>query len=137
MYLLQLLDLLARSEEVAKICSEEYSFDLDASHLKRIKLVYDFILQNFQRDMSVKEVAEKINLTEAAFFKFIKRNTKKTFTEIVNEFRINHATKLLMTTDMTVAEVCFNSGFNNVSYFNRKFKAITQQTPGGFKMKYR
>ena len=136
-HLLHLLDLLAKSVEVAPICSKEYSLELDATHLKRIKLVYDYILQNFRQEMSVREVAEQINLTEAAFFKFIKRHTKKTFTEIVNEFRVNHASKLLMATDMTVAEVCYDSGFNNVSYFNRKFKAITQQTPGTFKQKYK
>lgn len=135
--LFELLDLLAHAIDVDPICSEEYSLDLDATHLQRLKIVYEYIMQHYQNDISIADAAGAINLTEASFYKFIKRHTKKTFTQILNEFRINLATKHLMTTDMSISEVCFACGYNNLSYFNRTFKKIKGSTPGVFKRDYR
>lgn len=134
LHLLELLDTLAAAKDVKFICSEEYSMDLDTSNLERIKVVYQYILDNYRKDLKVKEMADLLNLTEAAFYKFIKRHTKKTFTQIINEFRINHASKLLISTEKTIAEICFESGFNNISFFNRKFKEYMRKTPKEFRL---
>lgn len=131
-HLFDLLNLLAETRDVTPICTEEYSLNLDATNLNRVKMVYDYILQNFREEIKVKTVADLLNLTEVGFYKFIRRHTKKSFIEIVNEFRINHAAKLLISGDKSVAEVCFACGYNNVSYFNRKFKAIIGKTPSEF-----
>jgi len=135
-HLFDLLNLLANTKDVHPICSEEYSLDLNATSLSRLKIVYDYIVVNYQKEVRIKEVAALINLTEAAFFKFIKKHTKKTYTQIINEFRINHASKPLMTTDLSIAEICFECGYNNVSYFNRKFKAVIGKTPSDFRVVY-
>ena len=136
LYLLELLQLLAETKEVGNICSEEYALDLNETQLGRIKIVYDHIMENFKEEVSIKKIADKLNMSEAAFYKFIKKQTKKTYTQIINEFRINNASKLLMTTEKTVSQICFESGYNNVSYFNRKFKEIMHQTPHAFKSHY-
>ncbi len=134
--LLELLQLLAEAAEVKNICSEEYALDLNEAQLGRIKIVYDHIMDNFAKEVSIKEVADKLNISEAGFYKFIRKQTKKTYTQIINEFRINYASKLLITTDKTISQICFDSGYNNISYFNRKFKEIMGQTPHGFKSHY-
>ena len=134
--LFELMHCLAESEDIKPICSEEYSFSLDATHLDRLKMVYDYIISNYQQEMRIKEVADNINLTEAAFFKFIKKHTQKTFTEIVNEIRINQASKLLMMTEMSITDICFECGYNNISYFNRKFKSIIGKSPREFRQEY-
>ncbi len=136
LYLLELLQLLAESKNVAMICSEEYALDFNVAQLGRIKIVYDHIMDNFMNEVRIKEIADKLNLSEAAFYKFIKKQTKKTYTQIINEFRINFATKLLMNTDKTISQICFECGYNNLSYFNRKFKEIMQQTPHSFRGNY-
>ena len=128
-YLLELLDLLSKAKDATPICSKEYSMDLNTTHLKRIKLVYNYIMDNYMHEIRTKELADLINMTEAGFYKFIKKHTKKTLNQIVNEFRINHASRLLMSTDKTVSQISFESGFNNISYFNRKFKEIIDKTP--------
>lgn len=93
-------------------------------------------LDNFKEEVRIKEISDKLNISEAAFYKFIKKHTKKTYTQIINEFRINHASKLLIDSEKTISQICFESGYNNVSYFNRKFKAILGQTPHDFRNKY-
>ena len=135
-HLFELLELLSKTQETKPICSEEYVLGFDESHLDRIKVVYDHIMDNFQKEVHIKEVADFLSLSEAAFFKFIKKHTKKTYTEIINEFRINHASKELISTDKTISQICFESGFNNISYFNRKFKRIMDMTPLEFRNQY-
>lgn len=134
--LLELLRLLAHTEDVKNICSTEYALSLNESQLDRIKIVYDHIMYNFRDDVSVKEISDKLNISEAGFYKLIKKQTKKTYTQIINEFRISHASKLLMNSDKSISQICFESGYNNISYFNRKFKEIMHQTPKAFKVKY-
>ena len=134
--LLELLQTLADSREVHPICSEEYALDFNAEQLGRIKVVYDHVMTHFQDEVSIKEVADKLNISEPAFYKFIKKETKKTYTQIINEFRIHHASRLLMTTDQNIAEICYASGYNNLSYFNRKFKQVMGQTPHHFRRAY-
>ncbi len=136
LHLLELLHLFAKSNDMKEICSEEYALDFEVEQFGRIKIVYDHIMDNFKNEVIIKEVADKLNISEAAFYKFIKKQTKKTYTQIINEFRINHASKLLMTSDKTIAQICFESGYNNLSYFNRKFKEIMHKTPHSFRSNY-
>lgn len=135
-HLLKLLHLLANSKEYKLICSREYSANLNLASLSRIKKVFDFIENNYERNITVEHAASLINLTESAFYKFIKKHTKKKFTQIVNEFRVNKASKLLINSEMTIAEICYNCGYNNLSYFNRKFKEIIGERPSQFRSKY-
>ena len=78
LHLLELLQLLADTNEVETICSEEFALDLNETQLGRIKIVYDHVMENFKKEVSIKEVADKLNISEAAFYKFIKKQTKKT-----------------------------------------------------------
>ena len=136
LYLLELLQVLASANDVDRICSEEYALGFNEAQLGRIKIVYDHIMENFRTEVSIKEIADKLNISEAAFYKFIKKQTKKTYTQIINEFRVNYASKLLMASDKTIAQIGFESGYNNISYFNRKFKEIMNQTPHNFRSHY-
>lgn len=135
---LKLLNLLANSLDFKQICSKEYSASINIDKLTRMKTVFDYIQENYtKKDISVKSVANLINLTESAFYKFIKKHTKKKFTQIINEFRVNHASKLLIESELTIAEICYASGYNNLSYFNRKFKEVLGENPSDFRNKYK
>jgi len=135
--LLALLHLLSQNLHRVPICSSSYSANLNIKQLSRIKTVFNYIEENYKDpSIDLQHAAEKINLTESAFYKFIKKHTKKKFTHIVNEYRVSHATKLLMESELTVAQIGYQCGFNNLSYFNRKFKEIMTVTPSVFRKKY-
>lgn len=134
--LLQLLSILAISDEYEIICSKNYSTTLNMDQLSRVKTIFEFIENNYRTDISIPEVARSLNLSESAFYKFIRKHTKKKFTQIVNEYRINHATKLLIETELTISQICYQCGYNNLSYFNRKFREITEIRPHEFRAKY-
>ncbi len=135
--LLKLLHILSEGEERRQICSREYSMSLNINQLTRMKAVFEYIELNYKKDISIKNVADLISLTESAFYKFIKKHTKKKFTQIINEFRINHASKLLIESEFTIREICYQCGYNNLSYFNRKFKDIMEESPRVFRDKYK
>ena len=62
-----------------------------------------------------------------------KKVTGKTFTHFVNEYRLVHASKLLADTSLSITDVCFESGFNNFSHFNKQFKEFTGKSPSDYR----
>ena len=94
----------------------------------RLNKVIEFTFKEFQRTITLKEVAALANLTPEAFCKYFKTRTRKTYINFLNEIRINHACRLL-TDDRTIADICYDCGFTNLSNFNRTFKKIKKLSP--------
>ena len=86
-------------------------------------------MKNFEREISLEEVAEIANMTPNAFCRFFKLRTRKTFSDFLNDVRIGHACRMLQNNEKSVLEICFSSGFNNVSNFNRQFKRRMKMSP--------
>jgi AraC-like DNA-binding protein len=131
--LITILDTIAMSKEVKLLSSKIYTSFSPHEDTTRIDKVFEMILQNYTQHISLARVAEKVNMSISAFCKFHKKRTGKTFSQTLNEIRIGHACKLFIDTEMTVAEVAFESGFNNLSYFHRNFKKITGFAPFAYK----
>ena len=75
-------------------------------------------------------------MNTSAFCKFFKNRTGKTFSHILNEIRIGHACKLFIEEGLSVSQVCYSCGYNSLSYFNRKFKAITKYSPMEYRKRF-
>lgn len=133
---LSILHLLSLSKEY-KTLSNHGSVSIQAKDSERINTIYEYVMKNFKHPISVEDVAEKVFMAPATFCRYFKKRTRKTFTHFLNEIRIGHACKLLIEKDVSIAEICFASGYNNISYFNRQFKAIKKITPQSFKHQYR
>lgn len=130
--LLEVLKLLNKTVDY-RILSN-YTMDVDVQEVDGVRLnnVIQFTLSQFHRPIELEEVASVANMSSSAFCRFFKLRTRKTYTEFLNEVRINKACNHLAEKDATVFEVCYKVGFNNLSYFNRKFKRITGHTPSTF-----
>lgn len=132
--LLELLDGIAelQEEDVTALSLNTHntydSVDRQKSFSK-LDAVYRFVLENFKENVTSKKAASLAYLNEAAFCRYFKRQTKKTFSQFVNQVRIVHATSLLLDKNLNVGDVCYQCGFNSISYFNRQFKYITGQSP--------
>lgn len=127
---LEILQILFESkdhEHLASVGFKSYSFS--PGDAKKIDLVYQFVLRNFQRDVRLSEVAALVNMSPSAFSRFFRLRTKLSFSRFLNDVRIGHACKLLQTEELTIAEVCYQSGYNNLANFNKFFKLITAFTP--------
>ena len=137
LHFLSLLDLLANDKEIRYLSSydEESRGNLKMSN--RMEKVYAFILSNYTNpDISQAELAKDLNMTSSSFCKFVKSMTRKTFYDLILEARISLASRLLVNSDKYVSEICYLSGFNNVSNFNRIFKRIMEKSPQEYRKTY-
>jgi AraC-like DNA-binding protein len=100
---------------------------------RRIDKAYEFMNANFHKPIALKDLAKLVNMTEVSFSRFIKKRTGNTFIDSLNEIRLGHATRMLIETTHSVAEISYNCGFNNISNFNRFFKKKKHCTPKEFR----
>lgn len=135
-HFLTILNTIISSGEYTTISSQPF-VGSHAHDSERINIIYEHVMKNFKKNISIDEVAEKVHMCPATFCRFFKKRTRKTFTYFLNELRIGHACKLMIEKDLSMAEVCYASGYNNISYFNRQFKAIKNTTPQSYKHQYR
>jgi AraC-like DNA-binding protein len=130
--LLTILQTIARCRQIKTVCSKGLHYAFNPSETDRLNTIYQYILTNFSKEITLEEIAQLANISPHSFCRYFKSRIKKTFSRFLLEVRIGHAGKLLAETNKTVAE----SGFNNFSNFNRHFKAITQKTPLEYRKQY-
>ena len=94
--------------------------------------VYEYIFKNFNHNISLKNVAEVANMNKSAFSRLFKKVNNKPYSKYLNEIRIGYACKLLIENKYNITFICYESGFNNISNFNRQFKNITSMTPSEY-----
>jgi AraC-like DNA-binding protein len=111
------------------LTTEGYSFSPTESKCTRINKVYEYTLENYSEDIRQKDVAGKIGMTDSAFSHFFKKHTNLNYSQFLINIRLGHASKLLIETSLTIAEICYMTGFRNISNFNRRFRDHYRTTP--------
>jgi len=127
--LLDILHHLSIAHDYSYLSSPGFVHELSMDESTRMSKVYDYIFDNFKRDLSLNEVASVAYLSPSAFCRYFKKFTRKTLSEFLIDLRIGYACKLLQNNNMGISQVSMDAGFNSVSYFNRKFKALKGETP--------
>jgi AraC-like DNA-binding protein len=127
--LLDILHIISQSTEQKLLSSIGFQNSFNLHDAERINKVFSYILKNFTEEVSLKEAADQAHMITSAFCKFFKKRTGKTFSHVLNEIRIGHACKLFIEQGLSVSDVCYSSGYNSLSYFNRQFKANTKYSP--------
>ena len=130
--LIYIFELLSKKTELRPLLLE-HSEKLNNKDLNKMSAVMEFTLQNYLEDIKVIEAANLLGYTEAAFCRYFKFRTRTSYMEFVNRLRLDHACDLLSKTNQTVLEICFNSGFRNLSNFNRQFRKYFGKNPKTFR----
>ena len=130
-----LFELLAKSKDYTLLHEQPYVNQYSQKEQDRIRHIYGFIDQHYQRKITLEEVAALSNLGREAFCRYFKKATGNTFIEFLNQYRISQAKRLLLV-NKNVSETCFNCGFESLSYFNRIFKKVTGENPSKFKKRH-
>jgi len=99
--------------------------------------IYNYMVENYYKELSLSDVANFANMNVSAFCRYFKGVTNKTFSHILNEIRVGVACRNLINTELSIAEIGFNCGYQNVTYFNRQFKKIKGMTPSEYQMRYK
>ncbi|WP_138475582.1 AraC family transcriptional regulator [Dyadobacter bucti] len=137
MALLAILQKIALSGAFEEISPNYIPSQLIKKSNERLNKVIAHVLEFFTGDISLKEVADLANMSEAAFCRYFKAQTGKTLTGFITDLRIQYACNLLSNTDESVSQVCFQIGFENVSHFIQTFKKLRNQTPFEFRQNTR
>lgn len=130
---LNIIEILAASKEYELLASVSFKNEYDEKDATRINAVYQFLIHNFHRNISLQEVSNVCNMSPTAFCRFFKSRTQKSFVQFLNELRVGHAVKLLQNEDYSIADACYESGYNNLANFNKFFKLIKGATPSEFR----
>jgi AraC-like DNA-binding protein len=130
--LLEVLNTLSEAADYRYLTPKDYAFDhtLDED---RMHVVNRYVYEHFSEKISIRDIAMIANMTESSFCRYFKSRTLKSFTKFLNEVRISYACKLLNNDSYSVTDACFESGFTNLSYFNRQFKSVMKMAPKSYR----
>ncbi|MBK6449463.1 MAG: helix-turn-helix domain-containing protein [Saprospiraceae bacterium] len=135
---IDLLDLLSKTQSITYLASEGFTPATLKWESKRIQQAYNYIIKNFsETKFKLNDVAALINMSESAFSHFFRKYTNKSFTEFLTDVRIGHTCKLLLSTDETISQIAYRSGFNNIANFNRLFKKNKNCTPLEYRQRHK
>jgi AraC-like DNA-binding protein len=128
----QLLKVLSESKELIPLSIIKTTATFSATEGKRMNDIFQFTFNQSQRKIKIEEVAEVANLSVEAFCRYFKVRTRKTYTTFLNEVRVSNACKMLIEKEKNIQEICYDTGFANLSHFNRTFKKVTGKTPSSY-----
>jgi AraC-like DNA-binding protein len=131
--LLEILHTLSKSEDYTILNADGFAFEAQPQNNNKIDEIFKYINENFNQHISLDEIAGLVSMTVPAFCRFFKKSTGKTFTKLVNEYRVVHATKLLSESQSSITDICFECGFNNFSHFNKLFKEFTGKSASKYR----
>ena len=132
---LELLDTLANAPEqhAHVLASSCYAPSLDAASAERVHKAFEYLQQELTGDVRLSVIADRLNMSEPGFSRFFKRATGHGFIDLMRKLRIQRACRLLLQTRMSVADVCFEVGYINLSNFNRHFRHEMKLTPSDYR----
>ena len=135
--ILSILDKLSKSTDYQYIASTTYSNTHKISETERMRRVHEYVLKHFKENINLSTVASLSNMTDAAFCRYFKSRTNKTFSDFVKEIRIGNACKMLQDENKSISQTCYESGYNTVSNFNNQFKSLKGVSPKQYQKLYR
>ena len=137
MQFLDILNILSRSEGARALATTSYAKVTIEDDSRRILKVKNYINENYMYELKLATLADLANMSPSAFSRFFKLHTGRTLSDYIIDIRMGVATRLLLDTNDTIAEVGFNCGYNNLSNFNRIFKRKKGCSPSEFRENYK
>lgn len=136
-FLTILYELSLYTDEAKALASSSFAKVEPTFNSRRIYKVQKYINENYREEIRLEHMAELVGMTSTSFSRFFKLRTGKTLSDYVIDIRIGFATRMLVDTTMSIAEICYECGFNNLSNFNRIFKKKKDCSPKEFREYYR
>ena len=124
--IIKLIVTIAENEDFQNIVGKYQKIDKEKKRLNDIQI---FVICNVKRNIALSDIARHVGMNRASFCTFFKKATGKTFINYLNEFRIELACQLLKNSKNSIADICYETGFNDISYFNRTFKRLKKVSP--------
>lgn len=136
LHFFRLMDIIGKSDSNIRLASEDYMRKRFKTGNKRIAMIHEYFMNNYREDVNLKKLAEMVNMAEGSLCRFFKENMGITLFEYLNQIKTDFACKLLMDADLSIMQICFDSGFNNLSHFNKQFRKTTGMPPSEYRKRF-
>jgi AraC-like DNA-binding protein len=136
LHFFRMMDIIGRSETNIQLASKEYLKKRFTSGNKRIESIHQYLMNHYREEINLKRLADLVSMAEGSLCRFFRMNMGITVFEYLNKIKVEFACKFLMDNDLTISEVCYNSGFSNFSHFNKQFKKSTGVTPSEYRKQF-
>ena len=133
----EILNDLGSRRDFKLLTSQGFVEKLNDQKKGRLQSVHDYVMNNFRKEIGLVSAASVANMNPSSFSRYFKQAYGKTFSEYVNEIRIGYACKLLLEDDIGITQTCFQSGFNNISNFNKQFKKLHDLSPKEYRNRFK
>lgn len=130
---LSILNSLAKDPSSESLASSSFAHAERNMESRRVSKIKQFINDHYSEDLKQTELAAMVNMSPSAFSRFFKLRTGKTLSDYITDIRLGNAARALVDTTKNISEICYDCGFNNLSNFNRLFKAKRSYTPREFR----
>ena len=137
LHFFMMMDIIGESETNVQLASKEYLKIRFTTGNKRIEAIHEYLMNSYREEVNLKRLAALVNMAEGSLCRFFKMNMGITVFEYLNQIKTEFACKLLMDQNHSMTEVCFDSGFNNLSHFNKQFKKITGVPPSEYRKRFK
>ncbi|ADV42266.1 AraC family transcriptional regulator [Bacteroides helcogenes] len=134
---LKILYELSLYDDARTLSSSSFAKIETFSDSRRVQKVQRYIAEHYQEEIRLGVLADMVRMTPVSFSRFFRLRTGKTLSDYVLDIRLGFATRLLVDSTRTIAEICYECGFNNLSNFNRMFKRKKECSPKEFRENYR
>ena len=129
---IHILSMMSRTTHKRRLNDDSIYLKLPAYGESRIYKVLGKLNREYTREIGLDEIAQTAGMNTSAFCRYFKEKTGKSAFQYISELRIGYACKLLLTGELSVTQICYECGYNNISNFNRQFKRITRFTPSEY-----
>lgn len=137
LHFFKMMDIIGKSDSHLHLASKEYLKTRFTTGNKRIATIHEYLMNNYREEVNLKQLASLVNMAEGSLCRFFRENMGMTLFEYLNKIKTDFSCKLLMDPDLSILEVCLDSGFNNLSHFNKQFKKSTGVTPMEFRKRFK
>lgn len=136
MLLIEALNTIAECKQLNALSSIGFKQELVEAESDRVNAIYDYSLKNFKRKIQLEEIAAVANISPNSFCRYFKSRTRKTYSQFLIEIRVGQACKLLIENNLSIKQLCYESGFNNFTSFHKYFKMITGKSPLNYQKEF-
>lgn len=139
-HIVNILLCLAEDDDAQSLTSSSYSYHLPddgSSQLSRLKKLQSYIEKNYQRQIKIIEICQELHMSESSVYRLFERHFMESFADHLKRYRIGKACEKIINTELPIALIAEQTGFANLSNFNRQFKQQKQMTPSQFRSMFR
>jgi len=133
---MNILNTLATKSNIKTLAGPGFGKSLSSKESNRVNFINNYIKNNIQSKLLLQELSQELSLSKEAFCRFFKKTFGKTLSNYVNEYKITIASKMLIETDLSVSEIGYKSGYNNLSFFYRRFNQYKSMSPKTYRRQY-